>query len=101
MNPILKCCGYYCACLAILGTVFFAILIVIVDNENPYLVKGQSEEQLAEKIHALIVAIFVNAACFVLCVGCVCIGRLQEAKLAKLEEEKDKDINMPVRNKEL
>ena len=99
MHPILKCCGYYCACLTIMGIIFFAIMIGVVANENPYLVKGQTEDQISEKITALVIAIVVNGICFVLCVACVCVGKMQEDKMARLEEENEKNISLPTRTK--
>jgi hypothetical protein len=41
MNPLLKCCGYYCACLAFIGIIMFAILMGIIKNENPYFIKEE------------------------------------------------------------
>ena len=79
MNPLLKCCGYYCSCVSILGVVFFAILIGLVKDQNPFLVRHQDEEERHEKVRALVIAIIVNSVCFVGCLGCVCFGRYRES----------------------
>ena len=89
MNPMLKCCGVYCSCLAFFGIILFAIMIVIVSNENPYLIKGLTEEGISDKITALIIAIIVNAGCFVGCAGCVSIGMFAEKREAKRIEEEE------------
>lgn len=88
MNPILKCCGYYCSCIAILGVVFFGILIGLVRDENPFLVRHQDEEERGEKVQALIIAIIFNSVCFVACAGCIAFGKYKES-LQKDEYEDD------------
>ena len=37
MNPICKCCGYYCAFLMIIGLYFFGIMIALEKTGSPYL----------------------------------------------------------------
>ena len=80
MNPMLKFYGQYCSCLAALSLIFFGILIIIVGKRNPYLVRGATEEEISSKIKALVIAIIVNAVCFVLCAACVFFGVMQERK---------------------
>lgn len=30
MNPIMKCCGYYCSCILLVGVVVFGIMIGLI-----------------------------------------------------------------------
>ena len=78
MNPILKFCGYYCSCILVVGIIFFLILICLVEEENPYLLKDPNEK--GERIEALTLAIICNAVCFGLCVACLFYGRMTEPK---------------------
>jgi hypothetical protein len=38
MNPIAKCCGYYCSAIMILGIVFYAILILMLGTGSKTMV---------------------------------------------------------------
>ncbi len=96
MHPIVKCCGYYCACLAILGVVFFSILIALVHDANPFLVRHQDEAERRDKIEALVIAIVANSICFVLCAGCVCFTKYKESKTAT-DDNDDDDIPLAPR----
>jgi hypothetical protein len=96
MHPLLKCCGYYCACLAFFSLPFYIILIGLVDSENAYLVGGEGDDAVDDKIDALVIALIVNGVCFVLCTLCVIFGRIQEAN----EEKKklaieENGVNLP------
>ena len=84
MHPILKCCGYYCSCLAAVSILFYGILLGLVNSENPYLVGAQSEHEIEEKMSALWIAMIVNGVCFGLCVVCLLVGAVQE----RVEEKK-------------
>ena len=89
MHPIASCCAYYCSCLAIVGVVYFAILIGLVEDKNMYLVGEHSnEDQLEDVVEALIIAIIVNAACFVACVGAIVFDKYRN----KLETEDEEEI---------
>jgi hypothetical protein len=85
MNPILKCCGYYCSCLLIVGIVFFGILIGLIKSHNKWLTREFAHDT-ESKVDALIIAIVANAVCFVLCVACLMVGSCSEAKQRKLQE---------------
>ncbi len=37
MNPVLKCCGYYCSFLMIVGVYFFACMIALEATESPFM----------------------------------------------------------------
>jgi len=91
MNPLAKCCGIYCACLMITGVLFFAILAIMLKNNNAFLSKGHPEEN-PDRVTALFIAIGVNAVCFVNCVVCVIVGSRKEAEeeLRKEEEERER-----------
>lgn len=82
MNPILKCCGYYCSCLLIVGIVFFGILIGLIQSKNKWLVRNFPHDT-DSKVDALIIAIVANAVCFVLCVACLMVGTCSEIKQKK------------------
>ena len=90
MNPLAKCCGIYCACLMITGIVFFAILITMLKNNNKFLSKGTPEEN-PDRITALLIAIGVNAVCFVSCVLCVISGTRKEAQEDQRRQEEERE----------
>ena len=79
MNPIMKCCGYYCSCILLVGIIFFLILICLIQSENPYLLKHPEEK--GDKVEALTIAIICNAVCVGLCIACLIYGKMTEPKL--------------------
>jgi len=79
MNPILKCCGYYCSCLLIVGIVVFGIMIGLIQAHNPWLTR-EFGQNIQPRVDALIIAIIVNAVCFGLCVVCLVVGQVKETK---------------------
>jgi multisubunit Na+/H+ antiporter MnhC subunit len=91
MNPIMKCCGYYCSCITLVGIVFFGILIGLIKSHNPWLTK-EFPHDIDTRVEALVIAIIANAVCFGLCVTCVVIGTCQEIKAQKNSKE-DEDFN--------
>eukprot|EP00347_Sterkiella_histriomuscorum_P021119 403335179 len=84
----MKCCGYYCSCLLIVGIVVFGILIGLIQSHNPWLTR-EFRHETDQKVDALIIAIIVNAVCFVLCVACLAVGSCSEIKQKKLQEQED------------
>ena len=82
MNPIAKCCGYYCSCVSIVGIVFFGILIGLIKSHNLWLTREFAHD-IDHKVDALIIAIVANAICFGVCVTCTVIGTCQEIKAAQ------------------
>ena len=88
MNPLLKCCGVYCACLMVFGIVFFAILATMEKNGNIFLTREHPDET-GEKITALLITIGINGVCLINCIACVIIGTRREAEEAKKQAELD------------
>lgn len=88
MNPLLKCCGYYCSCILVASLIFFGILIAMISGGNSYLVKDPS--QIHDKVKALTTALICNAVIFGLCVSCLVYGRMKEPKAV---EEIDLDYD--------
>lgn len=88
MHPIVKCCGYYCSCILVLSLAFFGILIGLIESHNPWLTK-EFRHDIDTRTSALILAIIVNAICFVGCVACIMVGRCQEQRelLKKLDND--------------
>jgi uncharacterized membrane protein (DUF485 family) len=94
MHPILKCCGYYCSCILVASLAFFGILIALISTHNPWLTR-EFRHDTESRVTALIIAIIVNAICFVLCVGCVMFSRMQDAKeAARIKEEEEGGMGM-------
>ena len=90
MNPLAKCCGIYCACLMITGILFFTILVIMLKNNNAFLSKGTPNEN-PDRITALLIAIGVNAVCFVNCTVCVIVGTRKEAEEEKKKQEEERE----------
>ena len=88
MNPFAKCCGAYCACLMVFGIIFFGILAIMENNGNMFLTR-EHPEQTGDKIFALVIAMAINAVCFVNCVACLIIGTRREAEEARKQAELD------------
>mmetsp|Transcript_31046 Transcript_31046/g.30499 ORF Transcript_31046/g.30499 Transcript_31046/m.30499 type:complete len:106 (-) Transcript_31046:76-393(-) len=90
MNPICKCCGYYCALMMFIGIFFFSIIIVL-----EYLGTGfmglfnlgsieSFETQGIESVYALL----INIAGVVCCLACTI------AQDKKVEELDDEDMHL-------
>lgn len=92
MNPLFKCCGYYCSCLLIVGIVVFGIMIGLIQSHNPWLTR-EFKHDIDSKVDALIIAIIVNAVCFVLCVSCLVIGTCSEIKQKQIQDREDENFN--------
>lgn len=41
VNPLVKCCGYYCGFIMIIGLYFFTVLILLEATKSTYLKKIQ------------------------------------------------------------
>ena len=87
MNPVLKCCGYYCTFLMIVGIFFFGSMIVLEATESPYLGDFQlgSESSYATMTRECGWALLINIAGIVCCVACTV------AQDKKPQEEDDED----------
>ena len=103
-----KCCGYYCAMIAVVGIFFYSVIIVMESRYNNYLmykmqfpegaeakkfeemssaeVRVKLEEEADAKITPLIIAIGLNVLC---AVGCIVQVKMLEKKerLAALAHE--------------
>lgn len=88
----MKCCGYYCSCLLIVGVVVFGILIGLIKSHNPWLTR-EFHGETDNKIDALIIAMIVNGVCFALCVGCMTIGACSENKQKQIQDKEDDNFN--------
>ncbi len=77
MNPMIKCCGYYCSCILLVSFAFYGVLIALLHQKNPYLTRDFPHE-IDDKIDAVIIALVVNGVCFVGCVLCTVIGTCKE-----------------------
>jgi Sec-independent protein secretion pathway component TatC len=61
MNPIAKCCGFYCAFLMILGVFFNLILICMIAAGSEFLARdGQTEDRMYALGGACVVKIFLT-----------------------------------------
>lgn len=95
MNPIMKCCGYYCSCILLVSFAFYGILIGLLMQGNKWLTRDFPHE-IDAKVDAVIIALIVNGVCFILCVGCMVVGKIQENKKLK-ETKEDDDFNVHVK----
>ena len=43
MHPVLKCCGYYCSFLMLVGFFFFLIMLAMEATDSPYLSDFQAK----------------------------------------------------------
>lgn len=77
MNPIAKCCGYYCSCVLVVSFFFFGILIQLIEDRNWWVIR-EFPHDTATKIEAITVVMIMNAVCLVLCFGCTFYGIKQE-----------------------
>ena len=103
-----KCCGYYCAMIAVVGLFFYSVIIVMESRYNNYLMykmqfpegaeaaqfknssSAQVRQTLEEKAHAKITPLLIAIVLNVLCaVGCIVQVKLLEKKerLAALAHE--------------
>lgn len=94
MNPILKCCGYYCSCIIVVSFFFYGILIALIQNRNWWIVRDFSHDT-DSKIESITLAMIVNAICLAVCVGCTAYGTIQERKeQARAEMDEDEALEM-------
>jgi len=75
----MKCCGYYCSCILLVGVVVFGIMIGLIQSHNPWLTR-EFKHDIDSRVDALIIAIIVNGVCFFMCVACLMVGSCQETK---------------------
>ena len=81
MNPIAKCCGFYCSCILVVSFFFFGILIQLIEDRNWWIIRDFPHEtdtkieadaggkrasenprampHYAALIHTLVVAVFI------------------------------------------
>ena len=96
MNPIMKCCGVYCSCLACVSLIFYSLLIVIIDSDNKYVTGEMDREEKDGKMTALLIAIIVNIGCLVVCVVGLTVGLVQERNEEKKRIQDDEnDFSIP------
>lgn len=82
MNPIRKCCGYYCALTMLIGIFFYAIIIILELTNNQFVfnkmqplsdekmtgktykdIKELQEDQVPDKVLSIGIAIAVSQHC--------------------------------------
>ncbi len=90
MNPIMKCCGYYCSCLIAVSFFFYALLIYLINERNWWIIRDFPHDT-DSKIKAITIAMIVNAVCLVGCVGCLAYGQAQERKEAEEAERREEE----------
>jgi len=95
MNPIVKCCGYYCSCILIVSFFFYGALIALISNKNYWVIRDFPHDT-DSKIEALTIAIVVNVVCLAICVSCTAYGTMQERKQQALEDHDD-DANLEMK----
>lgn len=105
MGPMRKCCGYYCAMIAVVAIFFYGVMIVMELRRNQFVlnklqfpeaipetgpwsklptmtapeVKAELEHEADEKVTSLAIAIGLNVLCIIGCLVQVKIGEKQEA----------------------
>ncbi len=92
-----KCCGYYCAMIAVVGIFFYSVIIVMEARKNNFVmykmqleenrifpntttsedVRLELEKEADEKITPLIIAVGLNVLC---AIGCILQVKLLERK---------------------
>jgi hypothetical protein len=97
MNPIAKCCGYYCSCILVVSFFFFGILIALIQQRNWWIIREFAHDT-DSKIEAITLVMITNGLCLFLCVGCTVYGTMQEKKellrLERLEEEQENELKI-------
>ena len=96
MNPVLKCCGYYCTFLMIVGIFFFGVMIALEATESPYLGDFQmgSESSYTTMTRECAWALLINIAGIICCMACTIA---QDRK--PHEEDDEEDIQAEVENR--
>ncbi len=90
MNPIMKCCGYYCSCIIIVSFFFYAILIYLIQSHNTWVIRDFHHDA-DKKVESIVIAMIVNAVCLVGCIGCLAHGKAQEKREAEEEERRQEE----------
>jgi hypothetical protein len=89
MNPIAKCCGYYCSCILVVSFFFFGILIELIKERNLWIIRDFANDT-ESKIEAIVIVMIMNAVCLVLCAGCTFMGvRAEKQEQLRLEREEE------------
>ena len=91
MNPLIKCCGYYCSCLCVVGIIVFALLAIMEANMNPVLARIAPEES-TDRRNALIIACVVNAVCATMILVSIHVLGKKEAGKTEAGKKKDREI---------
>ena len=60
MNPIVKCCGYYCAFIMTIALYFFTVLIILEATHSDYMNKLQEGQDSKDYITAMGIALGVS-----------------------------------------
>ena len=95
MNPIMKCCGYYCSCIIFFSFFFFGILIFLIKQGNWWLIRDFPHDT-GSKVEALTIAMIVNFVCLVGCIGCLKYNADKEEEERK-KAERDEDDNLELK----
>ena len=106
-----KCCGYYCAMIAMVAIFFYGVMIVMEIRRNQFVlyklqypegdhandtffknttktVRDAMDHEADEKVTSLAIAIGLNVACIIGCLVQVKVGEKEEEnRLRKLEKE--------------
>jgi hypothetical protein len=95
MNPIMKCCGYYCSCVIVFSFAFFGILIYLINSGNQWITRDFHEAP-ESRVQAITIAMIVNAVCLVGCVGCLKYNAAKEEE-ERVRAERDEDDNIELK----
>ena len=90
MNPIMKCCGYYCSCIIVVSFFFYAIMIYLIKAGNWWIIRDFPNDT-ESKVKSIIIAMVVNAVCLVGCISCLRYGQAQEKLQAEEEERREEE----------
>ena len=88
MNPIMKCCGYYCTCIIMVSFFFYGMLIYLIKERNWWIIRDFPNDT-DSKIKAITIAMVVNGICLLGCVGCLVQGQNQEKREAEEKERRE------------
>ena len=90
MNPIMKCCGYYCSCIIVVSFFFYAILIYLIESKNWWVIRDFPHDT-DSKVKSIYIAMAVNAVCLVGCIGCLMQGQAEEKRAAEEAERREEE----------
>ncbi len=72
MNPIKKCCGYFCSCILVVSLFLLWNLFEVIKERNWWIIYFSNDTDT--KFYAIVIVMIMNALCLVLCAGCTLNG---------------------------